>query len=333
MLSEKTISERLKLSIIVPVFKVEQYLRICVDSLLHQDLPKEEYEIILVDDGSPDKSGDICEEYATKYPQVRAIHQKNGGLSAARNSGIAVSQGKYVQFVDSDDYLEPNVLKSLVGKMEVDQLDILRFNYRNVNEQYEAFEPNKVSKPFVDYRDEISDGMTFLTERLGFGCYAWQFMIKRELLEGCGFKEGIYLEDTEWTPRLLMNAHKVTSIDLMVYNYLIRKGSITQSIDEEKKRKVLNDLLLLVDSLNAQMSGVEDRRWFEGMIAQAAISTIGYVSHNYYTDRSSVCKILKSKKVFPLSSYHSTPATRMKIRIANVSPVLLCWLLHLKDKK
>lgn len=332
MLNEKTIVKGVKLSIIVPVYKVEPYLRKCIESLLHQDLSEEEYEIILVDDGSPDRCGDICEEYASQFVQVKVVHRKNGGLSAARNSGIKVAQGMYVQFVDSDDFLEPNLLKSLVDKMDADQLDILRFNYRNVNEQYEAFEPNKVSKPFVDYRDEICNGLTFLNERLGFGCYAWQFVIRRDLLESCGFKEGIYLEDTEWTPRLLMKAHKVTSTDLMVYNYLIRKGSITQSVDEEKKRKVLNDLLLLIDSLNNQMSEVGDRSWFEGMIAQATISTIGYVSHNFFNERLSVCKTLKSKGVFPLSLYHSTAPTKRKIRIANVSPVLLCRLLHLKGR-
>lgn len=327
MLSEEAVLKGLKLSIIVPVYKVEQYLRKCVDSLLDQDLVDGEYEIILVDDGSPDSCGDICEDYAAKYSQVRVIHQKNGGLSAARNSGIAASQGKYVQFVDSDDYLELNVLKTLVEKMETDKLDILRFNYRNVNERYEVFEPNKVSKPFVDYRDEVCDGLTFLNERLGFGCYAWQFMIRRELLDGCIFKEGIYLEDTEWTPRLLMKAHKVTSTDLMVYDYLIRKGSITQSVDENKKRKVLNDLLLLVDSLNTQKSVVKDKRWFEGMIAHVAISIISYVSNNYYAERVSVCRNLESKSVFPLSLYHSTTATKKKIQIANVSPRILCWLL------
>ena len=327
MLSENTILKGLKLSIIVPVYKVEPYLHKCVDSLLHQDLLEGDYEIILVDDGSPDRCGDMCEDYAAKYSQVRVIHQKNGGLSMARNSGMAISQGKYVQFVDSDDYMEPNVLKALVEKMETDQLDILRFNYRNVDESYEVYEPNKVSKPFVDYRDEVCDGLTFLNERLGFGCYAWQFVIRRELLENCVFKEGIYLEDSEWTPRFLMKAHKVTSTDLMVYNYLIRKGSITQSVDEEKKRKVLNDLLLLVDSLNTQKNEVKDKRWFEGMIAHITISIIGYVSHNYYKERFSVCKALRSKCVFPLSLYHSTTATRKKIQIANVSPELLCWLL------
>ena len=139
------------LSIIVPVYNVEKYLRKCVDSLLTQDLPPEEYEIILVDDGSTDQSGTICDEYAADHPIVKAMHQQNGGLSAARNSGVAVAQGRYVQFVDSDDYLEPNMLKTLVEKMETDQLDVLRFNYRNVNERYEVIEPNKDPKRWVNY--------------------------------------------------------------------------------------------------------------------------------------------------------------------------------------
>lgn len=322
----------IKLSIIVPIYKVEQYLRKCVDSLLHQDLPQEEYEIILVDDGSPDHCGDICEEYAGRYAQVKVIHRRNGGLSAARNSGIEVAQGRFVQFVDSDDYLEPNVLRALTEKMEAEQLDILRYNYQNVNEQYEVFEPNKVSKPFVDYRDDVCDGLAFLTERLGFGCYAWQFVLRRELLEDCAFKEGIYFEDTEWTPRVLLKAHRVTSADLMVYNYLLREGSITQSVDEKKKRKVLDDKLRLIDSMKEQKSGVCDKRWFEGMISQTVLSILGLVCKFYYEECSAVCQAIKSKKVLPLSTYHSTQSAQRKIQLANVSPRLLCWLMHMKVK-
>lgn len=322
----------LKLSIIVPIYKVEHYLRKCVDSLLCQDLPQDEYEIVLVDDGSPDNCGDICEEYAGRFSQVRVIHRENGGLSAARNSGIEVAQGQFVQFVDSDDYLDPNVLKALIEKMEKEQLDMLRFNYQNVNEQYVVFEPNKVSKPFVDYRDEVCDGLVFLTERLGFGCYAWQFIVRRELLEGCTFKEGIYFEDTEWTPRILKKAHRVTSSDSVVYNYLLRSGSITQSVDEKKKRKVLEDKLRLIDSMIEQMQVVSDKRWFEGMISQIVLSVLGYAGEFYYGERSIVCQALKSKNVFPLSTYHSTKAAQCKIQLANASPALLCWLIHLRVK-
>lgn len=320
----------MKLSVIVPIYKVEQYLSKCVDSLLDQDLSPEEYEIILVDDGSPDQCGEICDNYAGHFANIKVVHRKNGGLSAARNSGIEVAKGKYVQFVDSDDYLEPNVLKILVRKMEFDNLDVLRFNYQNVNEQYEVFEPNKVSKPFVDYRDEICDGLTFLTEKLGYACYAVQFMIKRELLAGCAFKEGIYFEDMEWTPHLLLKSKRVTSTDLMTYNYLMRHGSIARSVDGEKKRKALDDRLALVDSMLEQKRTVDDGRWFDGVISQMAISIINSAAKDFFGERKHYLDALKKKKVFPLSTYHSTAFSKRKIWIANVSPYVLCLLLHLK---
>ena len=322
----------LKLSIIVPIYKVEQYLAKCVDSLLHQDLMPEEYEIILVDDGSPDGCGAICEDYAAQYGNIKVIHRPNGGLSAARNSGIEVARGHYVQFVDSDDFLEPNVLKALVDKMDADELDILRFNYQNVNEQYEVFSPNKDPKRYVDYSDSVCDGLSFLNERLGSACYAWQFVVRRTLLndESNWFKEGIYFEDTEWTPRIMLQAKRVSSVDLVVYNYLIREGSITQSVDEPKKRKVLDDKLSLIDSMQMQRQSVTDKRWFDGMIAQIVISILGYLVDNYYGARKPVLQMLKEKKVFPLSYYQSNATAKRKIRVANLSPELLCFLLHLK---
>jgi len=322
----------MRLSVIVPIYKVEPYLRKCVDSLLRQDLADDEYEILLVDDGSPDGCGAICDSYASKYPNVNVIHRSNGGLSAARNTGIEVAKGKYVQFVDSDDYLEPDVLKALVIKAETDGLDVLRFNYQNVDKRYNVFEPNKVSKPFVDYRDEICDGLTFLTERLGFGCYAWQFLIRREILEGCRFKEGILFEDTEWTPRLLVKAQYVTSTDLLTYNYVQRIGSITQSRDEAKRRKALNDKIQLIDTMKKQKEGLSDQRWFEGMIAQLSLSIVDDISMGLYGERKQYLNELKSKKVLPLSDYHATPSARRKIRWVNASPELYCMVLHCKNR-
>lgn len=321
----------LKLSVIVPIYNVEKYLHKCVDSLLNQDLPSEDYEIILVDDGSPDRCGEVCDGYSSQYSNIIVVHRENGGLSAARNSGIEVARGEYVQFVDPDDFLEPNVLKTLVNKMDTDKLDVLRFNYQNVNERYEVFEPNKVSKPFVDYRDEMCDGLSFLTERLGYACYACQFMIRRDLLENCFFKEGVYFEDTEWTPRMLLKAKRVTSTDLMAYNYLMRAGSITKSREETKKKKVLEDRLSLIDALQKQMSSMADKRWFEGMIAQITVSIIGGLSKTFYKERKTYIGLLKAKDIFPLSDYNSTKTSRRKIYIANVSPCLLCELLHVKN--
>lgn len=323
------------LSIIVPIYNVESYLRKCVDSLLAQDLPESAYEIILVDDGSTDASGDIANEYAERYANIRVIHQVNGGLSAARNTGIDAAQGNYIQFVDSDDYLEPNVLSGLVEKMERDELDVLRFNYQNVNEQYEVFQPYKDVKPFVDYRDEVCDGLTFLTERLGYACYAVQFMIKTELLKPKEhqFKCGIYFEDTEWTPRLLVRAQRVTSVDTMVYNYLMRTGSITQAVTEEKKRKVLADKLALIDSMNRQAASCEDKRWFEGMIAGTTLSILTLVTADFYKERRHIIYQLRMKRVFPLSNYHATQRTARKLKLINISPELFCLLHHWKNKK
>lgn len=319
-----------KLSIIVPIYKVEKYLRKCVDSLLQQDLSSEKYEIILVDDGSPDGCGAICDDYASRFANVKVIHRENGGLSAARNSGIILAQGQYVLFVDSDDYLETNVLKAVVEKTEADGLDVLRFNYQNVNERYEVFSPNKAPKHWVDYSDAVCDGLSFLNERLGPACYAWQFIIRRELLPDCLFKEGIYFEDTEWAPRMLLKAKRVASTDRMAYNYMMREGSITQSVDEEKKRKVLNDKLLLIDSMNLLKQSVADHRWFDGMIAQVVISIINYIAESFFEERRHVIRKLKEKKVFPLSFYLSNDSAKRKIALANLSPELLCVLLHLK---
>lgn len=321
----------MKLSIVVPIYNVERYLRKCVDSLLAQDLSSQGYEIILVDDGSSDSCGEICDEYAVSYDNVKVIHRENGGLSAARNSGIEKAQGEYVQFVDADDFLEPNALRFLVEKMDSDRLDVLRFNYQNVNERYEVFEPNKVSKPFVDYRDEVCNGLEFLTQRLGFGCYACQFVIRKDLLAECVFKEGVYFEDTEWTPRVLLKAQRVTSTDLMVYNYLMREGSITKSVALDKKRKVFGDKYKLIDSLQAQMQSVEDQRWFNGMIAQTVLSIIGELSGSFYKECHEKIRELKAKHVFPLSDFHATVSAKQKIRIANLSPLLLCGLMHFKN--
>ena len=118
----------MKLSIIVPVYNVEAFLSKCVDSLLAQDLPKEDYEVILVDDGSTDGSGALCDTLAAEHGNIRVIHQQNHGLSGARNAGIPAASGDYILFVDSDDYLCPDVLGTLVGLMESKELDILRFN-------------------------------------------------------------------------------------------------------------------------------------------------------------------------------------------------------------
>ena len=322
----------MKLSIIVPVYNVEAFLNKCVDSLLAQDLPADEYEVIIVDDGSTDGSGALCDTLAAEHGNIRVIHQQNRGLSGARNAGIPVASGDYVMFVDSDDFLCPNVLGTLVGLMEAKELDILRFNYQNVNMDGAVFEPNKYVKPFVDYSDVVCDGETFLNERLGYACYAWQFLVKASILrqEGNGFKEGIYFEDVEWTPRILLQALRVASTDTLVYNYLFRTGSIARNKDAEKKRKAIRDKMTILEGFAALKPQVKDDRWFRGMSSQIALSIFDIVGRFFYPERKEYIRALKRQVAFPLSTYHATKSSRRKILLANVSPYLVCRLYHRK---
>ena len=106
---DKVENRMVKLSIIVPVYKVEAYLDRCVDSLIHQTIDPEQLEILLVDDGSPDRCGALCDQYAEQYPFVKALHKENGGLSSARNYGVERASGEWIIFVDSDDYVEKDL--------------------------------------------------------------------------------------------------------------------------------------------------------------------------------------------------------------------------------
>ncbi len=320
------------LSIIVPVYNVEAYLERCVGSLLDQDIDRSDYEIILVDDGSTDSSGTLCDRIASQEPGIRVIHKENGGLGSARNAGIRAAAGEYILFVDSDDYLEPCVLSGLRGQIERQGLDILRFNYQNVNEVGEVFEPNKVSKPFVDYSDEVCDGETFLTERLGYACYACQFIVRASLLkmEDGLFKEGIWFEDVDWTPRVLLQARRVASTPTVVYDYLFRTGSITRTPDPGKQKKKMEDRISIIDTLQALSKQTGNPAWFNGMVSQIAISLLTDAGLDFYPERRQIIRTLRQKGVFPLSAFHATPGAARKMKIANLSPGLLCRILHLK---
>ena len=331
----------MKLSIIVPIYNVAPYLRKCVDSLLTQDIV--DYEIILVDDGSTDNSGAIADELAA-YPQplpegkgvsIKVIHQANAGLSAARNTGIKAAQGDYILFVDSDDYLQPNTLDTLLEQAERDNLDVLRFRYQNVKESGEVFNPYKNDIFYNDYSTSLIDGLTFLNERMGTQCYAWQFVIKSDIVRKELFTPGIYFEDTDWTPRMLLHAKRVASTDLVVYNYLWREGSITLSQhDVSKQRKQLNDKITIVNNLNQIKVKVSDKRWFEGIITFLILNILMVIAQYFYSDRKKYLSQIKTMQLMPLSYYHVNPRAKRKVRLINsLSIDIAVFIFHLISKK
>lgn len=332
------------LSIGVPVYNVDKYLRKCVDSLLAQDIPHSEYEIILVDDGSTDTCPHICDEYAAAYTNIRVIHQANAGLSAARNTIILAARGTYLMFVDSDDYIESNVLGSLMQQVECDNLDVLRYNFQNVNEQYEVFLPYKDAKRDVDYSEIVTDGETFLNERLGPMCYAVMFIVRRSLLignlslvigdlnrEDCFFKEGIYFEDTEWTPRMLLRAKRVASTPMAVYNYLWRSGSISLPTDTAEREKVIRDKIALLYGFKEQSKLAKDPKWFTWMTSFNTMTILNMLVALPVMERIPYLRELKELKNFPLYTQKEKGLKKVKIQIANVSPSLYCTLMSLRS--
>ena len=325
----------MKLNIIVPIYNVAPYLRKCVDSLLMQDIT--DYEIILVDDGSTDDSGAIADELLSAFRlspfasrlQLRVIHQSNAGLSAARNTGIAAAMGEYIIFVDSDDYLQPNVLGTLMAQVERDQLDVLRFRMQNVRESGEVFAPYKDMTNYNDYSSSPTDGLTFLNERMSTQCYAVQFILRRALALQEEFTPDIYFEDTDWTPRMLLRAKRVASTELVVYNYLWREGSITLSHkDIAKQRKQLHNKIDLLRKLNNWGKTVSDRRWFDSMISGLLLNIVGMIASTFYNDRREYIRQIQSIGIIPITTYHIAPRAHRKVRLVNISLPLAVWVMR-----
>lgn len=214
------------ISVIVPVYNVEAYLRQCIDSVLCQTYEK--LEILLVDDGSKDSGGAICDEYAGKDSRVRVIHKENGGLSSARNAGIAAAQGEYLAFLDSDDWVEPDAYGSMLEAaltMDCRLVCAGRYVYSEKKQQRrEELCPEKTQ--VLSAEDML--GKLFTWE--GCDSAAWDKLYHRSLFEtGIRYPEGMHYEDIPTTYLLVERAEKVAMLAKRVYNYRHRIGSITMA--------------------------------------------------------------------------------------------------------
>ena len=224
------------ISIIVPIYNVENYLRMCLDSIQNQTY--QNFECLLINDGSPDNSPDICREYVAKDARFHYFEKENGGLSSARNFGIERSTGAYLTFVDSDDWLEHDALDRLYGALRKEGADISIGRYNCYDEsrcQYLFYDSNP------DDSLEVIDGKEIIGRegveemRNGNWTVAYLKLFKRELLENLPFPLGKIAEDTYWTWKVLLRASRVVYLNSYIYWYRIGLSSTLSNTWSEKR--------------------------------------------------------------------------------------------------
>lgn len=318
-----------RLSIIIPVYNVEQYLVKCLDSVLHQDIPYMNYEVIVVNDGSLDNSVQVVQKVQEiqvvqeGFTNIKLVNRENGGLSAARNTGLEHAQGEYVWFVDSDDWIEPYCLSGILSKCQNNQLDVLCINLQL------TFDDSHIEPYHIANNDgaKLRRGVDFLCNvsmppAAVCGIYRREFLLRNKLR----FYEGILHEDQEFTPRAYYLAKRIMLLDKPIYNYYQRTGSIMKSGKSVKRCK---DLLTVADSLYSFMKLNVSETSCCYSYFQNVVNFCFSQSLAYYTKKAFPLAEYKRRAYYPLQN---TSGLSLKYRIANFSLNLYLILLSFKNR-
>lgn len=249
------------ISVVVPIYKVEKYLLRCIDSIINQTYNN--LEIILVDDGSPDNCPLICDDYAKKDSRITVIHKKNGGLSDARNAGMEVATGKYISFIDSDDYISLDFFKTLYNTMQSEKSDIVECSVVKFYEDnhFDDFCDNGIINSY-----NTLEGLSGLISENPFKQHVWNKLYKSSLIFDIPFAVGKLNEDEFWTYQIFGRAKKITRINKSMYYYFQRKGSIMGTSYSLRR----------LDALEGKMNRQEYiEKNFPELVTQAKIDLFG----------------------------------------------------------
>ncbi|WP_434979764.1 glycosyltransferase family 2 protein [Daejeonia sp. YH14] len=225
----------MKLSIIIPVFNVASYLEQCISSIFAQKLDTSDYEILLINDGSTDESGEICDNLAIKYHNIKAFHQQNAGQSIARNLGLLKSKGEYIYFIDSDDYLTKGYLYQLLDQIEQNHLDFIGFGVRRTSER--VYNEIKIKEISLDI---IGDGINIIS-KFNFNNGPWWYIFKKSILQDLKFEEGRLCEDGLFTAQLLLRVKNGGITETVIYNYFVNHSSTVHIQNNSKQFLKLNE--------------------------------------------------------------------------------------------
>ena len=232
-------------SVIVPVYGVEPYLQKCVDGIIGQTYT--DLEIILVDDGSPDNCPKICDDYAAKDTRIKVIHQKNAGLSGARNAGIEAARGDYITFVDSDDYIDEDYIRVMLDNLTENDCDISCV-------KHDVIYPNKVLKEWNGKKTVYSpeEALESMLYQKDMDVSAWGKMYRTEMFRNIRYPVGRNFEDSATTYKLIIRSKKIVLDSRPLYHYVIREASITSGSSFSKKMELIESTREMTDDIKAR---------------------------------------------------------------------------------
>ena len=318
------------ISIIVPIYNVEKYLEKCIDSILCQTYTN--FELILVDDGSPDSCGKICDTYKEKDSRIIVIHKENGGLSSARNAGLDIAKGEYIGFVDSDDYVEPFMYAELLNAVLKDKCKLAVCNINYVFEDGKVITKVKnASNKIFKFEDAILEMNTYRLFDMG----AWSKLYHRSLFDEIRFPERKLSEDFYIMYKIFDKAQKVTYVAKSCYNYLQRKNSIT------KNKKINHDF---ASAAYEQMIYLDEKYPELEVVAHTSYASSILTVYDFYLKNRVECSretkkqfigIVKENMSFIKKAGYLSKAKRIQFRLFIVCPRIynLVFVFYRKIKR
>lgn len=290
-----------KISVIVPVYNVEKYLSQCLDSIIHQTYKN--LEIILVDDGSTDSSGLICDNYSQKDKRIKIIHKCQGGLSDARNAGLKIATGEYISFIDSDDFIDKNMYSILINNTQKYNSDIVWFNYYNYYSK-KHFINSSIIKNNDLYDLSSSDKIKFaknLFYQYKMDAHVWAKLYKRSIFNNIKFPYGKLFEDIFVLLPILSNAKIISTIPDCLYFYRNRSESIVNQYFKQniiKNIDFIESRIILAINYKNHFPNIPESNLFLFDVIKTAFDTL-YKFDNYHTQQKIIThlmsKLLKEK--------------------------------------
>lgn len=325
----------MRLSVIIPVYNVEQYLERCVMSIVNQDVETDDYEIILVNDGSTDSSYVIACDLAEKYPNIRLYSQENKGQGAARNLGIRVAKGNYILFVDSDDYLLPNAFKRMLEAAEVHQLDILVMQSKSMKEDGTFQQIYCAPLP----TETVFDGRHILLA--GYRpASVWAKLFRHQVIIDTigGFVEGIIHEDVDFDMKLFTYARRVMFLNLCFYIYYWNSSSTDKLMNHDKIMKSMCSDVVIASDLKAFSSKkhldmqLQDvfLRHSNSLIASLCYALLTRYKYLPYSDKKYIVRTMKGQGIFPVKGGSNSCKTNRFLFLLK-KPLLLLSAFRLQS--